>query len=243
MKKSISPGLLALICGLLGFVLNLLLHRTGTDSRGLLITGHPAGIGLLILCALALLGLLLLARGAKNHPYPALFPASLPAALGCWLGATGVLISAVRELLHQQDTFNILCAVLALAAGVSLVIAGICRLKGKTPSYLLYALLTLYCMFHLICQYRVWSAEAQLLLYLFPLLCSVFLMLTAYQATCLCAGEGSCRWYTFFSSGALFFCCVSLYGNSWPFYLAMALWTFTGQCASHFPKFQDPKEV
>ncbi len=227
-----SQLLLFTLCsGVLGFLLNLLLHLDGTDDRGLLVSGHLAGVLLLILCALTLLGLLWLVRMVRDRrSYAAAFPPSVPAALSCWVATVAIVITSLREL-AQQDTLTRLCAVLAILAGISLAIVGWCRLRKRKPSFLFFTVLTVYCMLHLICQYRIWSAEPQLLNYFFPLVASVFLMLTAYEATRLAAGDGSCRWYTFFSLGALFLCCVSLYSESFGFYLPMALWTASSQCA------------
>ena len=65
----------------------------------------------------------------------------------------------------------------------------------------------------------------QLQEYFFPLLASVFLILSAYHSTTLAAGKGHPRQLAFFSQGALFLCCLSLNSEQGLLYLGMLLWT------------------
>lgn len=221
-----------LAAGLLGFILQLILTRSGVDEKGLLVAGHFAGICLYILTALVLVVLFLGIRGLQNiSKYSRLFPASVFSFAGCILAAAGIVVNAVTGIMYQQDTVTLFVTVFAAAAAVSLVLVGIHRLKGKQPNYLLHACVTVYLMFQLVSLYRHWSPEPQLLLYFFPLLAVVFLMLTAYQAACLDAVNGSRRWYVFSNQAALFFCCLSLCSEYWLFYLAMGLWTGTNLCS------------
>lgn len=221
-----------LAAGLLGFILQLILNGSGVDEKGLLVTGHFAGIVLYILTALVLVVLFLGIRGLQNiSRYSRLFPASPFAFAGCILAAAGIVVNAVTGIMDQQDTVTLFVTVFAAVAAVSLVVIGICRLKGNQPHYLLHSGVTVYLMFQLVSLYRHWSPEPQLLLYFFPLLAAVFLMLTAYQAACLDAVKGSRRWYVFSNQAALFFCCLSLCSEYWLFYLAMGLWTGTNLCS------------
>ena len=223
---------LTLIAGILGLALQLLLHLTGVDEEGLLISGHFAGIVLFVLTALVLAGLFLALR--QLHPvsrYSKLFPASTSAFVGCILAAAGIIISSVSSYLQLRDKFALIGAILAIAAGISLVFVGLCRKQGRQPNFLFHCVLTLYTMLQLVFLYRHWSPEPQLLLYFFPLLGGVFLMLTAYQATCLDGGKGNRQWYAFCSLAAVFFCCVSLAGDYWLFYLSMGIWAFTNLCS------------
>lgn len=220
-----------LAAGLLGFILQLILQSTGVDEKGLLITGHFAGILLYILTALVLGVLLLAVRKMQNiSRYNKLFPASPVSFAGCILAAAGIAGCGVFSLLQQRDIITVLTAVLAVAATVCLVLLGLCRKKGKQPSYLLHACVTAYLMLQLVTLYRHWSPEPQLLQYFFPLLGAVFLMLTAYQAACLDDGKGSRRWYVVCNQAAVFFCCVSLLSEYWLLYLAMGVWAHTNLC-------------
>ena len=230
-KSTLLP-VFTLICGLLGFGLRLWLFGTGIDEKGLLVAGHPASVLIWILTAIVVA---VVALGVRKlmpiEKYNQLFPASPVAGIGCMLGATGILYGTIREYLQVRDTITLVTLILGLLAAVALVLLGACRWQGKRPAFWLQSAVTVYFMLHLVSQYRLWSAESQLQVYFFPLLASVFLMLTAYHGAVLDAEKGSRRWYVFGSQCALFFCCLSLQGSSWPFYLAMALWLTTGLCS------------
>lgn len=224
--------LFTLAAGALGFILQLILNRSGLDEKGLLVTGHFAGIALYILSALVLAGLLLAVRSLQNiSRYSRLFPSTIFAFAGCIVAAVGIVISAIMGRRQLQDTVTLFVTVFAAVAGVCLVLIGICRFKGKQPHYLFHSGVTVYLMFQLVSLYRHWSPEPQLLLYFFPLLAAVFLMLTAYQAACLDAVKGSRRWYVFCNQAAVFFCCLSLCSDYWLLYLAMGLWAGTNLCS------------
>lgn len=233
--KFLKPQLLplfTLVAGILGFLLRLLLSRTGIDEKGLLMADHYAGTLLLILTAIVLAVLFLGCRKLQNvDRYSAMFPASSLGLAGCILTAAGILYVGIDDLIAQQDNFSVVVGLFAIVCAVCLVVLGIYRKQGKQPGYLLHACLTVFLMIQLISEYRYWSPEPQLLLYFFPLLATVFLMLTAYQATCLDAGRGSRRWYVFANLAAVFFCCVSLPGDHWIFYLSMVLWAGTNLCS------------
>ena len=236
MKKIFKPTLLplfTLIASLVGFGLRLWLFLTGTDDKGLLPSNHIAGILSFVLTAVVLVVLVLCTRSLTPlSSYSKLFPAWLPAGIGCAAAATGILYVNIRDLIARQDIITIATLVLGLVAAAAFLILGFCRLKGKHPSFWLQAVVTVYFMLHLISQYRLWSNESQLQVYFFPLLASVFLMLTAFHGAVLDAEKRTSRKsYAFFSQAALFFCCMSLQGASWPFYLAMAAWLGTNLCS------------
>lgn len=242
-KPSFLPGI-TLISGVLALVLRILLQITGMDEKGLLVSGHIAGVLLYILTALFLAVLLLCVWSLKNlSRYSKLFPASMLGAAGCVFAAVGVLYTGVEQALRQSDILTLITALVAVGAALCLVRIGMLRQKGQRPSYLLYTVVTVYFMLQLVCQYRFWSPESQFLLYFFPLLASVFLTLTAYQATCLTANKGI-RWqYVFFNQAALFFCFVSLISRYWVFYLATGLWAGTNLCSTRMARSRNDKEA
>lgn len=236
MKKIFKPTLLplfTLLASLVGFGLRLWLFLTGTDDKGLLPANHIAGILSFVLAAIVLAVLVLCTRSLTPlSSYGKLFPAWLPAGIGCAAAAIGILYVNIRDLIARQDIITIVTLVLGLVAAAAFLILGFCRLKGNHPSFWLQAAVTVYFMLHLISQYRLWSNESQLQVYFFPLLASVFLMLTAFHGAVLDAEKKASRkGYAFFSQAGLFFCCMSLQGASWPFYLAMAAWLGTNLCS------------
>lgn len=231
-KPAFMP-LFTLLAGLAGFFLRLWLFRTGIDDKGLLTADHPASTLVWVLTAITLPVLALCVRPlAPDTKYSQLFPANMWAGLGCILAAAGILYVNLRDLLLRQDAITVVTLILGLVAAAGLLILGYCRWQGKRPSFWLQSAVTVYFMLHLVSQYRLWSSEPQLQVYFFPLLASVFLMVTAYHGAVLDAQKkGNRRWYVFSNQAALFFCCLSLQGISWPFYLAMALWLATNLCS------------
>lgn len=235
MNKYIKPSYLpalTLLSGFLGLVLRAWLVLAATDIKGLLVTTHPAHILLFVLTALVLAAIFLFVRplGVMNR-YQELFPNGILSGTGCIVSAVGILWVSLRDRNLRTDTVTNVCLVLGVLAAICLVAIALSRFKQRRPTFYLHVVVTLFLMVHLVSQYRLWSSEPQLQVYFFPLLSSVFLMLTAYHSAVLDAKKASRRWFVFCNQGALFFCCVSVWSDSWLFYLTMAFWMFTGLCA------------
>ena len=242
-KPAFLPGL-TVVAGVLALLLRIILQATGIDEKGLLVSGHFASVLLYIITALFLAVLFLCAQSLNNlNRYSKLFPASMIGAVGCMLAAVGVLATGVIQVFRQSDPLTLIAAAMSVVTAICLVRIGMFRQKGQRPSYLLYTVVTVYLMLQLVCQYRFWSPESQFTLYFFPLLASVFLTLTTYQATCLTAKKGI-RWqYVFFNQAALFFCFVSIISQYWIFYLAMGLWAATNLCSTRMARPRNNKEA
>lgn len=235
MKKYLNPDLLPLIvlgCGTVGMLLQLWQHIGGREANGLLIPGHISGILLLILTALVLLltfvCTLPLRQGSK---YRYNFPVSTPGSVGAGAAALGVLITSVMDLMSKPDRIATVTGILGLLSAASLCVLSLCRLRGQQPNVLYHICVTVYLMLHLICQYRVWSGEPQLLSYCWPLLASACVMLSCYQSAAFDGELGKRRPQAFFHLAALYFCCLSLIGDHDPgLYLALGVWMFTDIC-------------
>lgn len=244
MKNPLQPKHIpwvAAACGVVGFLLRLWLYGTGIDQRGLLRPEHPANALIFLLVGGVLLMLFLGLRSMIGRQVR--FKPSLPAAIGSIVAAVGIFFTDLYELSQQPDRVAVLSCVLGALAAVCLVIAGLCQLRKVRLKFYLHGCLTVYLMIHLVSQYRIWSAEPQLQEYFFQLMASIFLMLSAYHRTTLDARIGNPRLFAFFNYGALFFCCLALKGESWLFYLAMAIWAFTGGVALETPVMLLPKNV
>lgn len=225
LKPKLLPRI-ALGAGVLGFVLQLWLLAAGIDERGLIRSSHPAIILLLLLTAgtIAVLGLGAkpLTQQPKNEK---LFSPSMPACVGSCVAAAGVLISAfIRDV-------NLFAILAALVAAACLVLTGLSRRKPHIPNHLGYVAITAYLVLYLMQQYQHWNTEPQLLRYFFPLLALISLMITLYYRAALEADSGNFRLFVFFHWCALFFCCISIAGSTWPFYLGMTLWLATWDCS------------
>lgn len=233
--KSIKVYILplsVLAAGVVGFLLRVWLFTAGVDAKGLLAANHPAGIASFILFALVIAGLFWFIR--PLHPiskYTRLFPASIVSAVGCALGAAGIVVTVFRMLATSRSFLSIACLVLGILAAAALLVLAYHRWKGLQPTFALQAVLTVFLMLYLISRYQAWSAEPQLQLYFFSFLAVVFLMLTAYHGTLLDARKSGRRWYVFCNQAAVFCCCMSLTDANWLFYLTMALWAASNLCS------------
>jgi hypothetical protein len=182
-----------------------------------LIASHPAHSLTFLLSGVFLLADFLWTRKLRKiRSHKKLYPASWLALIGCICAAAGILMTSLYELQLKRDTITIITLGLAALSVVCLVLLGIGRLKGLRPNFLMQAVVTVYLMFHLVSQYRLWSSEPQLQVYCFQLLASVFLMLSVFHGTVLDTQVGSRRMFVFFNQGALFFCCMSFAAREQP---------------------------
>lgn len=234
LPKWILPGCIA--AGFAGYLLQLWLALTGIDEKGLLIAEHPANAMVFILTGIVLVGLFLwLRRPLRKLSYAKLFPASLPAAAGCWIAAVGIALTIFHEPTGPLDRFALVSLLTGVAAIAALVFLGLRRWQGQRPHPALHSVVTLYLVLHLVSQYRFWSAETQLQVYFFPLMASVFLMLSTYHRATVDAGFGSLSTYLFFHYGALFLSLTAVCGQSPSFYMTMSLWLALADCRPQPP--------
>lgn len=208
--------------GALGLALRLWLF-SDMDDRGLLPVGHFADSALYLLTALTLGVLFLALRKQAPLRQPGkgrLIHAAASALAGCCLLVTALSADAVGTVrLARAASLASL-----LGTAVLLVLATLHLMRKKIP-YLLHAVLTLVLMVDTVAQCQLWGSAPQLQEYFFPLMASIFLILTAYQATACCAGQGKPRSLAFFSQAAFFLCFLSLNAPQWPFYLGMLFWS------------------
>lgn len=218
--------------GGLGLALRLWLF-SAIDGRGLLPRSHPAQTLLYILSALVIGALFL----ATRQPGPRRDPARWMSALAYALAGAGLALTAFSS--HTGGVIrleNMAKAVCLIGGGVLLLQALLTALSKPIP-YWLSALLTGMLMINTVAQCQIWGSVPQLQEFFFPLMASVFLLLTAYHKTALLAGQPSSKKLAFFSQCALFFCCTSLNDAQWPLYLGMLFW-----CAVQLPSCPQPEK-
>ena len=236
MKLNFKPSFLPAIVlsgGLLTMLLRMWLFGIGTDERGLLSVGtFPdvlSWIFLALMFAVLIYGTRELNEASK---YSFNFPASLHSAIGTGLGALGILITSLVELLSGAERLGVFSSVLGLFAVAALAFVAYCRNAGMKPNFLFHSFVCIYLMFHLISNYRIWSAYPQLQTYAFELLAIVFLMLSCYQRAAFDIGQGNRKAYAFHSLAALFFCIAAIPGSAiGAFYIGSAAWMFTTMCS------------
>ena len=232
LRPSILPYF-TLIAGAAGLVLRTIYLKTQMGPGGLLTAGHPLSILTYILTAVTLAALVVCVLPLKILPrrYRRPFRKTTRSALGCAAAGAGILITGLQQVLQQQTPFNLILMAMAFVTAVCFGFLAYARQKGSRPHYLVHAGIIVYLMLRLVCQYRVWSPEPQLDLYFSPLMASVCLMFTAYQALCLDTRKEDRRGYAFFNQAALFFCCLSLLDAYRFFYLGMGIYCATNLCS------------
>lgn len=220
-----------LAAGVVGLALRIWL-LSGTDSKGFVVS-NPVATALLWVVAIAVpAALFILTRElteAKKYAFN--FPPSPVAAIGTGLAALSIGIHSIVSLVGSQGAIDVVSCLLGIVSAAALGYAGWCRLKGHRPNFLLHCAVILYLMLRLICQYRHWSADPQVVDYCFSILATVCLMLAAYHRAAFDMGSGDRRSYAFFCLTCGFYCCMSLIG--WEdilYYLGIAAWMFTDLC-------------
>lgn len=220
-RSHILP-LFTLGAGGLGFALRLWLF-SNIDERGLLPAKHPAGTLLFVLSALVLGILFLSTRQLKARSVKKSMLRSADV-VACLLVGCGLLVSAFMMLRAGTLRLSKVSFIVNLIGCAVMVFMAVLTFSGKKPPYWLSAIFTVVLMVDTIAKCQTWGSEPQLVVYFFPLMASVFLILTAYQKTALLARSGKRHLLAFFSQAAAFFCCVSFYSTHRFFYLGVFLW-------------------
>ena len=218
-----------LSAGLLGMTLRALLYATAIDQKGLLIANHWATWTILVLTGLVLGTLLLMTRKTQDSAdYSDLFPASFLQAIASIAAAAAIAVRSWMLYPIAGDTLELAAALSGFAAGIGLLLVGICRLVGKQPNFLFHSTLSIFFALQMVSQYRSWSADPQLMDYGFYLAALICLMLTAYFLAAIDTQMGTPSGALFFSMAAGFFCCLALPESREALLLiACALWAFT----------------
>lgn len=232
MKFSIKPQhlkYLILGAGGLGLVLRIVLYATGTDEKGLLVTGHWARIGLWILTALTAAVIILFTKPIEGPGnYRDCYPVSYAAGLGSFAAAAGILITTISEMSALASTIELVLRLFGFGAAAAFVLIGLGRLMGTKSHFLLHAVICGYFGLRMVWQYQQWSSDPQLLDYCFYLTAYVALMLTAYQHAAFDADMGSHRQLWLLTLIAVYLCCLSLKGTQDTLLmLVCGIWAFT----------------
>ena len=235
MKKFFHPKYLpwfALAMGAMCAGVRWWLFATGTDSKGMLLASHPGNWLVWLITAVAVGCLTLGTRNLTQAPkYSFNFPSSILSAVGAFIGAAGMAVNGVNELIVGADGLSTLVGIFALVSTVALGYLGMCRLKGIHPSMVFHTVICIYLMLQLVSLYRMWSSDPQIQDYCFALLATVSLMLGCYYNCAFDVNSGVRRSHALLHLLAVYFCIASLpHNGSALFYLSGAVWMFTGIC-------------
>ena len=237
MNKLCKQPILALSAALGGGIAILLRlwhlqTRNTRDGRMLLAQGHIAGILVMCITVIVLAAALWYVLGLpRKLERKCPFPGSVPAIVGVAAGVLGIAYSAATFLLESSDPLIKLTGTVGLIAAVCLAGAGYLRMRDYRPNVLLHSAGAVYLMLVLICQYRMWSAEPQLELYLYALLATTSLMIATYHRACFDGKMGNLRCYTFFRLASIYLCLAAIPGSEfWVLYLSAAIWSIADLC-------------
>lgn len=239
--------------GAVGGALRLGTFGPAMDEKGLLLYTHPMVLGLLA-CTLAALGLSLVLswKSGGSDRFQDNFSPSRLAAVGHCILAVGIFSTALLEQAKVGGWLGMVWQVLGLAAPVYLGLAGYARYLGRPACLFTHMTLCLYFVFHVVNQYRTWSADPQLTDYLFALMASISLILFSYYHTAFDVDAGKRRPMLFWGLMGIYLCLSNLTHTEEPLiYLTGAIWMATNLCAlepvpqpeSQPPQNQPPQEV
>lgn len=203
------------------------------DDKGLLECGHPMVLGLLV-CTLAALALslVLAARSGGSNRFRDNFPPSRLGAVGHFVLAVGIFSTALLEQAKVGGWLGMIWQVLGLSAPIYLGLAGYARYLGRPACLFTHLTLCVYFVFHVVNQYRTWSADPQLTDYLFALMASVSLILFAYYHTAFDVDAGKRRPMLFWGLMGIYLCLSNLTHTEQPLvYLTGAVWMATNLCS------------
>ena len=214
--------LFPIAAGAIGLALRVWLF-SATDDKGLLPAGHPANYALYLLTAVTLGILFLATRELHSRRISRKF-VRLSGTCAYFLAGLGLLSTAVWVLPGSTIRLARVAMVVSVAGGLVMFYSAFLKLCRKRLPYWLPAMLAVVLMLDTVAQCQAWGTEPQLQVYFFPLMASVFLILSAYQKTAYAAGRGNPKLLAFFSQSALFFCCLSLDTPQWPLFAGMLFW-------------------
>lgn len=208
--------------GAAGLVLRFWLF-SAVDQKGLLPAGHFADPALYLLTALTL-GILFLSTRQLQPKKLTKTGYRLSSAFACFTGALGLGYTAIMDFCAGTVRLSMVAAIASILGALALLSMALLHYSHLKVPYWLNAIVTVILMLDTVAQCQTWGAVPQLQEYFFPLLASIFLILTAYQATTLSAGKGKPQQLAFFSQSAVFLCFVSLNTAQWPLYLGLLFW-------------------
>ena len=212
----------AVLCGLVGLLLRIWLF-SAIDEKGLLPVGHFAEYALFIVAAVAILVIFLATRNLtprRLHKYT-IRNANIFAYAA---GGLGLILNAVFILFKSPVRLALMATVVSLLGGIVMFLTAYLYKANKRFSYLLPTAVTVALMLDAVAQCQVWGSLPQFQEYFFPLMASIFLILTAYERTLFCARKPRPKTLAFYSQSAVFFCIVSLNSQQWLLYLGMLFW-------------------
>lgn len=221
-----------LLFGTLAMLLRRRLYLTAVDAKGLLLRNTPLeGILLALTAAAGCILLLALKKDRGSNCYEDNYGPSVPSALGHVAAAAGIVTLVRGAAPELAGSLVMLWRILGMAAPACLVLAGILRIFGRKPFFLLHVLPCLFLLVHVVGSYRLWSSNPQMQDYLFALLACLSLILFAHFTAAFEAGLGNRKLVLGAGLAAVYLCLAELGWTDCPgLYFGGAFWALTGIC-------------
>jgi len=230
---SIRLPVMMLIWGIVALMLRKTLYATAIDIKGLLLRYQPLEIALTALTIGMLIRVVLAVRKQKGSgDYADYRFAGIPGAIGNLAAGAGILMTVQFAEPGMGNYLGIAWRFLSLAAPVCLLFAGIARLLGKRPFFLLHVVVCLFFVLHIVTRYQVWSGHPQMQDYLFSLLGAMALMFYGFYTAALEADCGNYRMMRGMGLAAIYLCMAELAQSECPWlYLGGICWVLTDLCS------------
>ena len=231
--SAMLPALM-LIFGIAALMLRKALYAAATDVKGLLLRWHPLERALTALTFGAMLLIVLAVRKKEPCENTEAQPLqNLLAAVGNLAAGAGILVTMLTSEMMPGSTLTAAWKILGLAAPACLLLAGITRVLGKRPFFLLHVAVCLFFLVHIVTRYQLWSSNPQMQDYVFALLGAMALMFFGYYEASREAGCGNPRLKLGMGLAAVYLCLAELARSSCPaLYLGGILWVLSQLCCA-----------
>lgn len=231
-KKGLGLTLAVLLPGIIAMLLRQQLYLTAVDVKGLLLRNTPLELLVLALTGAVLIFLLLVLRKDRgSNSYTDNYSASILGALGHVAGAAGIFLTVYTQPPIMEGYIGTAWQILGMGAPACLLLAGVVRLLGRKPFFLLHVIPSLFYLLHVVNCYQLWSSDPQMQNYLFTLLSTLALALFAHYTAAFEADCGNRRMTLGTALAAVYLCLAELGHSTAPFlYLGSMLWALTGMC-------------
>ncbi len=235
MKSKWNINLLPwLILGLGGFAaaLQRLMLSLFLDEKGLLIPWNlPQLLTGVLTIAVTALVLLPVRKLEGSNRYGDNFSPSLAGGITAFLAAIGILLLLAGNLEKVYDNLGKVWLAVGVLAVPCLLFTGFCRIQGRRPAFPFHGLLCIFFAVHLAHHYRLWSGDPQTANYLWQLLGSVGLTLTAYYRAAFDVGLGRRRMQIAVGLLTGYCCLAASTGADGIYYLLSGLWALCNLCS------------
>ena len=233
-RDSGSAGLSVrmLLFGIVAMVLRRTLYATAVDVKGLLLRHQPLEIALIVLTIGAMIHIALAARKiAPSGSYEDCYGAGALGAIGNVAVGAGILVTVFSGEGMMGGYLDSAWRILGLAAPACMLLAGITRVIGKKPFFLLHVVTCLFFVVHIVAHYQLWSSNPQMQDYVFALMGAMALMFFGFYTAALEAGCGNISLLRGMGLAAIYLCTAELARSSCPgLYLGGILWVLTDLC-------------